>query len=146
MQLFRLPQARSAYIRGLLIYTQNQSYNMDIRPFKKQKIVQAPSHLLQLPAELRLMILRQLLPAPGPIEPLSQSSYYQLEEEAYEAQTGLSSQVLQCCQTLHDEGSAILYGENVLTIVANGESGHRYVRILTFCAQYEEEVSYPPSR
>ena len=76
---------------------------------------------MQLPAELRLKILRFLLRSAEPICNLGDSStttqqgYNELQEK-FEAQTKLSAQLLRVCQALHQEASHVLYSENVLEI------------------------------
>ena len=76
---------------------------------------------MQLPAELRLKILRFLLRSAVPIYNLddrsakTQHEYVELHQKL-EAQTKLSAQLLRVCQQLHHEGLPILYSENVLEI------------------------------
>ncbi|KAK5953416.1 hypothetical protein OHC33_005360 [Knufia fluminis] len=77
---------------------------------------QASSNLLQLPAEIRLKILRLLHKRATPIENF-EDIYGRREEAEYHSYTlglSLSSQLLQCCQALYNEGQHILYHENVL--------------------------------
>lgn len=69
---------------------------------------QVDSRLIWLPTELRTKILRLLLRTS---EPLPTSTAY-----GTEADLQLSSQILQCCQILHDEAHRILYKENTLSI------------------------------
>ena len=72
---------------------------------------QLGSTLLQLPAEVRVLILRNLLVHDGPLSSLSG-----VEDMTYFQSIQRSSQILRTCQLLYREGSTILYEENTLCI------------------------------
>ena len=69
-----------------------------------------------LPAEIRIKILRCLLRSGDLIR-----SQDEVGEAEFNTATKLSSQILQTCQVLYEEGSVILYHENTLAVlVADG--------------------------
>lgn len=77
------------------------------------------SPLLQLPAELRIKILRSLLKKPKPIYARSSSSSSAKDgsdEFNQPHDLELSSQLLRTCQQLYEEGRHVLYNENVLCV------------------------------
>jgi len=83
---------------------------------------QNSSKLLQLPAEIRLKILRLLHKAAQLLD-LGNSVGIALEHLEYNSTCNadrsifeFSGQVLACCQQLETKGSSILYGENRLAI------------------------------
>lgn len=81
---------------------------------------QTSSRLLQLPAELLLMILRLLHKSPRVL-------YYSIREYVevgYDPNVQLSSQLLRCCQSLHIDGERILYGGNTLGIICDNFWNH----------------------
>lgn len=72
---------------------------------------QTGSRFLQLPAEVRLIILRQLLRSDKPIYSLGST-----DDIEYFNSIQRSTQLLRTCQLLHNEGLAILYYENTLCV------------------------------
>lgn len=81
-----------------------------VRPSLQQK-EQRQSRLLRLPAEVRLIILRQLLKCESPIYSLSST-----DDISYLGSIQRSAQLLRTCQLIHHEGLAVLYLENTLCI------------------------------
>lgn len=83
------------------------------KQFKLPCNPQTSSHLIRLPTELRLDILRNLLQTDHPI--LTQSTnphgpLFDIED------LDLNVQLFRACQVLHREAHNILYGENTLAI------------------------------
>lgn len=83
---------------------------------------QSASRLIQLPAELRLKIMRMLHQNVGPLDStavLPTSTYDYSQHDSKDAErplVELSAQTLACCQVLKKEASSILYEENTLAI------------------------------
>lgn len=82
---------------------------------------QSQSHLMQLPAELRLSVLRHLLQTDRPLTSDIDVSLDQAQSETYTRVSNLelSSQLLRSCQQLYREARPILYHENTLAIVCD---------------------------
>lgn len=100
---------------------------MSISSFALPRTLQIISRLLQLPAELRLAILRCLLkrnePLIGEHEYRASSGFDSVKTES---NLDLSPQILPCCQQLYEEARPILYQENTLAIL-HGSEGNCYV-------------------
>ena len=80
---------------------------------------QSSSRLLQMPTEVRLVVLRQLLVAKRvsdepPLRAQIIRSYHVLVERM--VIQNLATQLLRCCQQLLAEGSIVLYTYNTLPI------------------------------
>ena len=89
--------------------------------------------LLELPAEVRQIILRQLLWSSHPLESLQNTLAWQARAVRELCPTlSLYPSILRTCRQLHEEGTAILYGENSLS-----------VRCDTFMAPGSGLSSYP---
>ena len=74
--------------------------------------------ILDLPYDIREIILKELLVSPRPLEELPYI-YHQQNKAAQRTMPtipGLSGQVLRVCQLLREEGTHILYGDNVACI------------------------------
>lgn len=93
--------------------------------FQLQQGSQEGSALVRLPAEVRNQILNQLLLSDKPLSHLPaepKDDEHRKISKTYDDDAKLSPNysfspaVLATCQTLHQQGSAILYGENELTI------------------------------
>ena len=89
--------------------------------FSKPQRSQKGSRLMQLPAEIRVKILRSLLKANESIVPFYNGSSdltwgHQRDLVKYKDNTQLSAQVMRACQKLHGEAQHILYAENTLDI------------------------------
>ena len=92
----------------------------------------APSHLLQLPLEIRLEILQQLLFRPEPLAPRpipcpqcaaavpKIAVYTHVFEHREQKKTlGLFTEVLRACRQLHDEGTPVLHSNTASVIAWN---------------------------
>lgn len=79
---------------------------------------QKTSKLLQLPAEVRTMILRELLVSNEPLPARRLESEGKDEHGAQTETSKLHIAVLCACQMLCKEGYPVLYNENVLTIIS----------------------------
>lgn len=87
--------------------------------FQLPRNPQQSSELMQLPSELRLKILRCLVKVLTPIAPVWIHDRRQLRPDfrnLYNWSKGLSSQILQVCQRLNEEGECILYMKNPLLL------------------------------
>lgn len=104
-----------------------------LRPFK----------FMQLPGEIRNMILRQLLKSPEPLlsRERFRSGNEQEDTQAYAAQVSLSSQIMRCCKHLYHEGSHILYGQNTLAVEL-GDSCNILDTSTKLCAPFCELRDY----
>jgi len=109
---------------------------------------QTSSCLIQLPAELRIKVLRLLLRSPNPLTDLEE---FGMESDGpdmtgYEQGIELSAQLLLCCQQLHSEGHQILYGENTLYIHFEWRNRIRpnlfYCDILGATTEIPEKMEY----
>ncbi|KAK5089657.1 hypothetical protein LTR70_006534 [Exophiala xenobiotica] len=94
------------------------------QPFELSRCPQSDCPLMQLPAELRLMILRNTLKKSGIIR--NAVEYTALgnrgvdratrKDEYFQHHLQLSAQLLGCCQALYHEAYSVLYDENQLSI------------------------------
>lgn len=95
-----------------------------MKRFQLWRSPQSQSPLLDLPAELRVKILRYVLRKEGPITSLKEVQVNSHPDsnfhEIYDANAMLSAQILRTCQQLHEEAEQILYKENILFICYNG--------------------------
>ena len=98
--------------------------------FRLAPALQAGSRLIQLPAEIKLLILRNLLRLYKPF--YSQDHGGDRDREDYTDIIQKSAQLLCTCQLLYHEGNAILYGENTMFLrvtAAPSAGGHRHMDI-----------------
>ena len=74
---------------------------------------------MQLPAELRLKILRNLLKQSHPLHTISRTLPLKgrLDRSKFDDNVSISAQILRCCQQFYSEGYQVLYNENVLEIL-----------------------------
>ena len=90
---------------------------------------QGTSTLLQLPSELRSLILRWLLKL-DPVLPSFNESCRDVNNEAewqsYVEANSLSAQLLATCQQLYSEGYHVLYMENTLSIFCEYRERHNH--------------------
>lgn len=99
---------------------QNHGLTVFGQTFRSPVQSQSSSPFLQLPAELRVRVLRNLLKSEskelhaGCAVRCAESATFC--EDKYHPGNQLLSQISRCCQSLYREGSAILYGENILQI------------------------------
>lgn len=92
---------------------------------------QNASRLTQLPAEIRLKVLRLLLKHPGYLEPVLIERDRGFDPGSSDDPIiELSAQLLACCQSLHKQAWPILYGENILRIVCQSASLYHSCYIL----------------
>lgn len=90
---------------------------IEMAAFIRPQDAQASSRLLQLPAELILIVVRLLLGSPEPIKSLRQCEIQNdLDDVLFQEVLGLSAQLLRCCQYLHAVGKKVLYEENTVVI------------------------------
>lgn len=95
------------------------------REFKLPSASQAGSNLLQLPVELHLKILRNLMYSTDAIEPFDNERENDKDSEVWSDHEfevwidngpELSTQLLRCCQQLFRAGVYILYEQNTLVV------------------------------
>ena len=112
--------------------------NANAEPFKFPRNKQSCSGLYRLPSEIRIEILRFCLTNPGCGLPsrhhlqkhARRMGYQQPPDEVYRATTNLSSQLLRCCQFLHEEGRQVLYEDNVPVIYATDTNDKLFISVL----------------
>lgn len=100
---------------------QDHTSRMAARPFTKPEFSQEQSHFLQIPAELRLKILRLLSKKDKVLMSIKETyetngPSWQDEASTWYDELQLSSQLLLTCQILYREAYNVLYCENELGI------------------------------
>lgn len=99
--------------------------------FQLSQNSQAFSRLVQLPAELILIVLRLLLKSPTPIRSLRQEQIKPgIDSDLSLSDQRLSAQVLRCCQYLHQTGQTVLYEENTVALYFSNRRGQPFCYFL----------------
>jgi hypothetical protein len=125
-----LPRKRPSYNLGALRPSRSKRQT---RPSPKKK-----SPFMELPAEIRLEILRELLWAPEPLRLFREASeqantlpmlFYPVGPQSWaDGVTGtnytLYPEILAVCRKLNEEGGLVLYEENTIDVVASFNPGY----------------------
>ncbi|KAK5069295.1 hypothetical protein LTR64_008410 [Lithohypha guttulata] len=96
-----------------------------------------PSRLLELPAEIRLKILRYLHKSSDPIRAgnkLKEGSRHTEANPNYADDVQLSAQALRVCRMLNREGTEVLYWENTLNLSCFSREGGDLLTLSTLDA------------